>query len=223
MTLNPAQNKLNLAKKIIPNLVHSIRNPLSVLKLNHYFINLHRQKLPEEIAASLDDCSKAVLIMEKFLDKYSQLYTNTPENYCSLNDVVSTAADILELSARRRNLEFVKELQDELPSLYIDRTKLLDVILNLILNAIELDFTGKQLYIITSYNGHNIWLEIKGDNLNESSLIDYSGYSREVIEDLLGNDSNIISEFIQGSGIKISFNINKAEGNLLEIQNSDCR
>ena len=169
MPLNPAQNKLNLAKKLIPNLVHSIRNPLSVLKLNHYFINLHRQKLPEEIAASIDDCSKAVLIMEKFLDKYSQLYTNAPENYCSLNEVVSTAADILELSARRRNLEFVKELQDELPSLYIDRTKLLDAILNLILNTIELDFIGKQLLIITSYNGQNVWLEIKGDNFKRKS------------------------------------------------------
>ncbi|MGE5810925.1 MAG: hypothetical protein ACM339_05450 [Ignavibacteria bacterium] len=223
MPLNPAQNKLNLAKKLIPNLVHSIRNPLSVLKLNHYFINLHRQKLPEEIAASIDDCSKAALIMEKFLDKFSQLYTNAPENYCSLNEVVSTAADILELSARRKNLEFVKELQDDLPSLYIERTKLLDVILNLILNTIELDFIGKRLYIITSYNGHNVWLEIKGDNFSENTLIDYSGYNREVIENQLGNDSNILCEFIQNLGIKISFNINKAEGNLLEIQNSDCR
>ena len=66
-------------------------------------------------------------------------------------------------------------------------------------------------------------LKLKAIISNESPPIDYSGYNREVIEDLLGNDSNILSEFILNLGIKISFNINKAEGNLLEIQNSDYR
>ena len=223
MPFKHSENKLDLTRKIIPNLVHSIRNPLSVLKLNHYYINLHRQKLPEDIAASIDDCSRAALMMEQYLDKFSKLYANAHEDYCSLNEVVSTAADILEMSARRKNLTLVKEFGDELPYLYIERTKLLDVILNIILNAIELDFSGRLINIITYYNGQNVWLEIKGDNINDNLNFDSPDYSREIIEDLLGSDSNILSEFIQNSSLKISFNTKKAEGNLLEIQNSDCR
>ncbi len=223
MPSDPAQNKFNLTKNLIPNLVHSIRNPLSVLKLNHYFINLHRQNLPQEIAASIDDCSRAASIMEQYLEKFSQLYVNPAEKYCSLNEVVSVAADILEISARRRNMQIIKELQDELPYLYIDRTKLLHIIINFVLNAIELDFTEKELYIITYYDGNNVWLEIKGSNLNQSGNIIQSGYNKDIIKDLLGNDSNILSDFIQDSSFKISFNTNKPEGNLIEIQNISSR
>ncbi|HVO75256.1 MAG TPA: hypothetical protein VMT35_14595 [Ignavibacteriaceae bacterium] len=222
MPFDPVQNKLNLTKKLIPNLVHSIRNPLSVLKLNHYFINLHRQKLPEEIAASIDDCTKAAQIMEKYLDKFSQLYINSSENNCSLNEVVSTAADILEISAHRKNLELVKEFPHDLPNLYIDKTKLLHLIVNLILIVIEADSEGKRICISTSCQGNKVLLEIKADSFNGNLNFDPDSISKEFIEDLLGGDSDILSEAVRNSGLKISFNINKPEGNLIEIQNTDC-
>ena len=67
MTEKIVENKIRLAGKVLPNLVHSIRNPLSVLKLNHYFLKLNVDKIPNEIVQSINDCSKAVQKIEETL------------------------------------------------------------------------------------------------------------------------------------------------------------
>ncbi len=47
------KEKFLLIGNLTPHLIHDIRNSLSVLKLNYYYLNLKEESIPNEIASSL--------------------------------------------------------------------------------------------------------------------------------------------------------------------------
>ncbi len=132
-------NKLQVIGKLTASLIHEIRNPLSAIKLNLDYLSMIEQELPKEVNESVDVCKDALSRIQYLIDN---MFTFTKRNAkgdqkCSLNDITKNAVGMMKANAERRNINIQLELDEKLPLGYFDKSKLLQVFLNLITNAIE--------------------------------------------------------------------------------------
>lgn len=148
---NVQDNKLQLMGKLTASLLHEIRNPLSVIKLNLDFLKMIEKDLPSEAIESVDVCSDAFLRINYLIDNvltFARKNSNY-NNECSINEITRNALDIMLPNAIKKNVYIKLSLDDKLPLGYYDKSKLLQVFLNLISNAIESCENGGNITIKT--------------------------------------------------------------------------
>lgn len=142
-------NKLQLLGKLSASLIHEIRNPLFVLKLNLDYLSKLNSGIEEEEAESIKSCSEATDRLMFLVQNFSDFSKNhsMQEKLCSVEDVTKIAVNIMQSLALKLNIYIETELQPNLPSIYFQKDKLLQVFLNLITNAIEADNSKNTIYV----------------------------------------------------------------------------
>lgn len=130
-------NKLQILGKLAASLAHEIRNPLSAIKLNLDFVSMSdiSPELRESITACMEAAQRIQAIVETTLD-----FSRSTLSDCymqSLNEVVSLAVEIMNARAKILNIEVITELDQEMPAVYFNKNKILQVVLNLMTNAFE--------------------------------------------------------------------------------------
>jgi len=136
---NIQDNKLQIMGKLTASLLHEIRNPLSAIKLNLDYLNMIEAELPAEAIESIEVCKDALARIQYLMDNvltFARRSMNSPKD-CSINDISNNALDIMLPSALKKNVEIKVSFNDNIPTGYYDKSKLLQVFLNLITNAIE--------------------------------------------------------------------------------------
>jgi signal transduction histidine kinase len=131
-------NKLRILGKLTASLIHEIRNPLSAIRLNLDLIKME-DNLSDEVSESVNDCLSATDRIEYMVDSllsFARVVTHGRENI-SLNKVTSNALNLLAVKATKYSVKIEQELDRNLLYVYADENKVLQVILNLITNAIE--------------------------------------------------------------------------------------
>lgn len=227
---NIQNNKLQLLGKLSASIVHEIRNPLSAIQLNLEYINLLNEKLSNEVKESLDGClegSKRIqMIIENTLEfSRSAMEENRVQ---SLNSVVEIAIELMDSTANRSKVILKKELGENLPNLLFNKSKLLQVLINLITNSIEaIQYDGKiilKTYIEESIFGKSVVVEVKDngcgipEEVKEKIFTDFYtnkkggtglGLSvcRSIINEFNGTFS-FTSEYGKGTSFYIKFNEN---------------
>ncbi len=164
---NILNNKLQILGKLSASLIHEIRNPLSVIKLNLDYLSMIDEKLSDEVAESISACSEAtqrlLFLVENFSD-FSKKH-NLDTEICSINEVTKLAVNIMQVNATRINMYIDTELQSDLPSVYFQKDKLLQVFLNLISNAIEAENKKDTIFVRTyldeTKKGDKIFWEVE--------------------------------------------------------------
>lgn len=146
-------NKLNLIGKLTASLIHEIRNPLSVIKLNLDLIKME-DNLPKDVLESVKDSQSAASRIEYMADSllsFARVVTNGKE-YFALNKLSEDAVELMSVKASKYGVKITTKNSENLPQVYADKNKLLQVVLNLITNAIEScdDNLGGNLLIKTT-------------------------------------------------------------------------
>jgi signal transduction histidine kinase len=136
---NIQENKLHLVGKLTASLIHEIRNPLSAIKLNLDYLKMIESQLPGEAIESVDMCKDALGRIQYLIDNMLTFTKRNAKNQtaCSLNEITNSAVGIMHYNAERKNVHLSVHLDEELPQCFFDKSKLLQVFLNLITNAIE--------------------------------------------------------------------------------------
>ena len=223
-------NKLQLLGKLSASLVHEIRNPLFALKLNLDYLSTVRSQISNDAAESIQSCSEAtdrlMFLIQNFSD-FSKKHSLETE-LCSINDVTQIAVNIMQTNACRINMYIETELQPNLPSIYFQKDKLLQVFLNLITNAIEAENSRNTIFVRTYMdelqNGKAIYWEvedngigIKEEHKNKvfedfyTSKKQGTGLGLSVCKKLLkefNSELDFKSTYKQGSKFFIKFNFN---------------
>jgi signal transduction histidine kinase len=191
-------NKLQLLGKLSASLIHEIRNPLFVLKLNLDHLSNLRSHISDDVAESIQSCAEAtdrlMFLIHNFSD-FSKKHSLETE-LCSINDVTQIAVNIMQSNACRINMYIETELQQNLPSIYFQKDKLLQVFLNLITNAVEAENARNTIFVRTymdeSENNKVIYWEVEDNGIG--------------IKDV--NKSKIFEDFYtskkQGTGLGLS-------------------
>ena len=158
------ENKLLLLGKLTAGLVHEIRNPLSAIKLNLDYMKMAQDDLPldlkEIVGESLDAFEQVNFLIENVLD-----FTRKPTertHQVSIYTVTEKCLKIISTTARSKGVTIVKEFEENLPLLNVNKNKLMQVFMNMINNAIEASNEKGNVIIrssIKNCNGSNyvIW------------------------------------------------------------------
>ena len=128
-------------------------------------------ELPNEAVESVDVCLDALTRIQYLID---DILTFTRKNFngqkiCSINGITKSAYDIMHTNAERKNINLILDLDPSLPGVYFDKSKLLQVFINLITNAIESCDSSGEILIKTSLEDKEylIW-EIKDNGMGIS-------------------------------------------------------
>lgn len=182
-------NKLQILGKLSASLIHEIRNPVSVIKMNLDYLNRNDKHFTQEIMESIDTCSEAVRRLIYLVDNFSDFSKNHHKRieYCSVNEVSIIAIKLLQVNASQMNLRIKTDFQPNLPLTTFHKDKLLQVFLNLISNAIEAEnkntFIQVKTYIKKVKDEKKIFWEVedygKGIKDNQREKIFQDFYTRK--------------------------------------------
>jgi signal transduction histidine kinase len=146
------KNKLLMIGKLAATLSHEIRSPLSVLKLNLHYLDMYYGGLDSEAKESLSACIESVdrihFMIENILE-FSKKPTTEIEA-TSLNQLAEKAVFFLNKLAQSKQITIKEEYEHSIPELAIVKNKFLQVLINIITNAIEASPAGSEI-IIKSY------------------------------------------------------------------------
>ena len=238
-------NKLRILGKLTASLIHEIRNPLSAIKLNLDLIKME-ENLSDDVLESVEDSLSATDRIEYMVDSllsFARVVTHGRENI-SLNKITLNAVDLLAVKATKYGVQIKHELDENLIHVYADENKLLQVILNLITNAIESceennrgkiivrtsyvsDKDGGKIYWVVEDNGVGISVEDQGKIFEDfyTSKENGTGLGLSVCKMLINEQHAEIdfeSKLEVGTKFKITFSVNRMR-KLYETENSSNR
>ncbi len=145
-------NKLELLGKLATTLSHEIRNPLSVLKLNLHFLKVYSENVDKESYEIILACESALDRITKLVENILEFSRRPMDGFenVSLNEIVEQAIIILNPVALKNSISITKQLEENLFPLYLNKSKILQVVINLITNALEASSFGDNIIVKTS-------------------------------------------------------------------------
>lgn len=142
---------------------HELRNPLAGIKINTQVL-LRKKDLPEIerklLESSLEGIGKIQKIVEDMLHFAKPKAAHFKKE--KINEVVESSLAIFQNKLKKGNISLMFQKGEDLPNVWIDAHQIQQVLINLMLNAIQAMEKGGTLTIRTfPENGGNIGIEVK--------------------------------------------------------------
>ncbi len=154
-------NRLSILGKLAASLIHEIRSPLSVIKMNLDYLSMNDSTMSDDYIESINSCKESVNRMNYIISNFSSFAKKIPkeDDLVSINELTQVAVKVAQIEARMQGLQIVCDFQQNIPNIRICKDKLLQVFLNLIYNAIEAKNKHKVIMIKSYLRDDNslIW------------------------------------------------------------------
>ncbi len=172
-------DRLRSLETIAGGFAHEIRNPLTSIKT---FIQLAPERkddphfIQEFSKVVLDDVYRIERLIEEILDYARYMEPKlTDEDF---NDIVASCLYFIDVKADSHGIKIEKELAADLPRVMLDRQQIKQVLLNLLLNAMDsMAKTGGHLRVQTRKlvkPGGKVWAHIEiedtGEGIQDTNL-----------------------------------------------------
>ncbi len=166
--------KLKVVGALASGVAHEVRNPLAAIRYGvQYLIEQippTNEKINNVLNNIVDSVDRANLIIKDLLD-YSSL-SEIKRDKCSLNDLVVKSLALVNHEIEKKEIDIVKRFDHKLPEINIDRNRIEQVMINILLNAVSaVDQFGK-LTIETFRDGNNIYIVLidNGKGIKEADV-----------------------------------------------------
>lgn len=162
-------DRLATIGQLAAGVAHEINEPLAnVLG----FAQLARKApaIPEQVAADLDKIVKNCLHAREVIQKLLTFAHQMPPSMAALdlNQIVNDGLYFLESRCAKADIELVRQLDPDLPVIRADATQLHQVLINLVVNAIQAMPSGGKLSIRTSRQGDRVHLTVSDTGVGMS-------------------------------------------------------
>jgi signal transduction histidine kinase len=119
-------------------IAHEIRNPMATINLNTQIL-LRDLALDQEYQVYMRDIQKEVKKIERIISEILEFSKPKPAHLVEtkINEVVLSAHELTRLQLRKDDLSVHFELDDSLPPVLIDPAQISQVVINLVLNAMQ--------------------------------------------------------------------------------------
>ncbi len=181
-------SKMATLGEMATGVAHELNQPLSVIKTASSFIKKKAQKgeaiqdeilktLAEEVDSQVDRASKIINHMREFGRK-----SDVKKEKVDVNKSLNRALEIFSQQLKLREIEVVRDLEEDLPPILADSNRLEQVFINLLINArdaveekferVESKGEVKKIFLKTSHKDGMVIGEIKdtGMGIPESKL-----------------------------------------------------
>ncbi|MCW4469918.1 GAF domain-containing sensor histidine kinase [Flavobacterium sp. MFBS3-15] len=154
--------------------LHEIKNPLASIKLANEIISKDeskKDKMTEMIKSSVGRIKSKLSDLLKYSEaEEAQIILHIEE--IDVHEIFVRLKNSFELLATKKAQILHFEIEDGLPFLYADRVKVLDILHNLVSNAIKYSYKGGTIHILARQAGTSIEIEVKdnGQGLDEEDI-----------------------------------------------------
>lgn len=150
-SLDELRAQYNELAELAGSLAHEIKNPLSVIRLNMELLaeDLAGANTPEQrralakVEMVMRQCTRLENLLHDFL-KFARL-RRLDLSPGDLNEQVDRVLELFSAQARESNIDIVRYLDPELPTILLDEQALQAALVNLVKNALEAMTDGGQL------------------------------------------------------------------------------
>ena len=124
--------------QLTTSLAHELRNPLSSIKLTIQML-LETMRFDGDNKKALEISSKQITRLERILSEMLDFArpVRLALEPSSINEIIRSCLEILETKIGEKRIAVEKRLPDRIPPVLIDREKIEQVIINILLNAVE--------------------------------------------------------------------------------------
>jgi signal transduction histidine kinase len=131
-------------------IAHEIRNPMATINLNTQIL-LRDLNLDEEHQVYMLDIQKEVKKIERIISEILEFSKPKPAHLVetNINEVVMSVHELTRVQLRRDNLAVHFNLDDSLPPVLIDPAQVSQVVINLVINAMQAMPDGGDLTVTT--------------------------------------------------------------------------
>ncbi len=131
------QEKMASLGILAAGVAHEIGNPLTSISSIVQVIKrkVKDAQLQEALNTILENIDRISRIVRELVD-FSRP-NNTEFTHVNVNDVIRNAVGIVKYDRRAKNVTFVQHLAEDVPSLYLVPDQLLQVLLNMLINALD--------------------------------------------------------------------------------------
>ncbi len=131
-------DKLVLLGQLTASVAHEIRNPLAAVNLN---LQIIQRKIPTEspeinfVKTALQGVERINRIVEVTLN-FSR--SSSPDiQFVNFNKLIPATMELFTSAIKRKKIDFILNLEEELPTVYADYKQMQQVLINLIKNAAD--------------------------------------------------------------------------------------
>jgi signal transduction histidine kinase len=216
-------NKLVILGKLAASLAHEIRNPLSAIKLNLSLLEMSVEKYDpdtkESVLSAMEAVERIQYLIESTLE-FSRKNVKDTDLY-SLNTIAEQSLEIITSAARRKSIEIVTKLSNNLPMVNISKNKTTQVILNLLTNAIEASPRNSKIFLRTYKSGkEKIIMEVEdlGCGIKDEDKV-------KIFTDFYTNKKNgtglglsVCKMLLEEQNAEIDFNSKEGEGTTFTVK-----
>ena len=214
--------RFNSINKIGPSVAHEIRNPLSTIAIQRQILENSMQSLgmdPENEGR----IQKSLRILNTELDRVSRLMEhffklvrtgNKEPTYEDVNSILREIYELVKQYCYENGIEIHLELENNVPFVYIKRDPFIQVLLNLIINAVE-SISAKGTLRIVSHKGENksiVKIVDTGGGITESQRSKIFTYYYSTKEEGGGVSLALAQQTIQEMRGNLHFTSNKGGG-----------
>jgi PAS domain S-box-containing protein len=222
--------------RFVSNVSHELRTPLAVIKLYATLAGKGRpEKRPHYLQTIEQETHRLETMVENILDLTRmdrQALRVNPEQLAA-REIVGQVLEVYEETAQRRGLELRNDIHDPLPPLWADKNHLIQMLTNLVDNAIKYTPRGGRVWVAAREEGSgaNRMLEIAvGDTgagvpeEEQEKVFErfYRGQNNSTNSTGTGLGLAIVRELMSQHGGKVTLRSRVGEGSVLALHFPLC-
>ena len=156
--------KLAVVGKLTAGIAHEIRNQLTILG----YAEVIKMAVPENkqvaqyVKSILDTRNRILSIVEEIRQFAKNQEQEYEKSLLSLTEVVNTALSIMQYDTDAKKRSIIKEFQTS-PVIWLNRDKMIQVIINLLRNAVQATEAHGTITVTVSENQHRARIDVSDD------------------------------------------------------------
>lgn len=227
--------KMNVIGELASGVAHEVKNPLATIKYGIDFLKMTLENPNDKVALTLKSIEEAVEkandIIKDLLDfsSLSTIHKSTED----INKVIESSLHLIVHHCDTHRIKITKELKADLPQLDIDRNRVEQVLVNVLMNSILVLKEGGEIVIKTYSKEFTqedaAWLDRRGMNLRYGDpivIVDVDDTGPGIPEE---NLHKIFDPFFTtrrgqggvGLGLSIARTIMKNHNGYIEVDNHE--
>ncbi|CAG0940373.1 two-component system, NtrC family, sensor histidine kinase HydH [Candidatus Brocadiaceae bacterium] len=200
-------------------LAHEVKNPLNAMNIQMTVLEREIQDIRKISGKAKKELIEIVTIVQKELNRLSGFveeclhFSKTGElnkSNVDVGDILSEIVSLLLPQAQLYGIQIELAIRNELPKVMVDKDKIKQAILNILINGIEAMPDGGKLHVIAERVGHEIWISCQDAG---------SGIPDE-IKDKIFNLFYTTKDGGTGIGLSFAQNIIQAHGGVIRLEAS---
>ena len=205
-------------KRLLANLVHELGRPLGALQAAIHALQQGADKDPQMRSELLQGMDAQVERLKPLLDNLARLHGGLSgalelnREPIALSDWLPKTIVTWREAAEQKNLKWVQEILNDLPTVSMDADKMAQVIGNLVANAIKYTPEGGEVAIRAGQRASDLWIEVRDTGIG------ISDQDQAHIFDPFYRGHNARFPQGMGLGLAIARDIVNAHGGRIEVE-----